>query len=74
MRQKRMAIFPLCRSPILLYLTAVTPTSLRKHRLVQLCNEDYRWWWRSMLSSGSCAFYVFLYAIWYFFAELDING
>ena len=40
----------------------------------QLCNEDYRWWWRSMLSSGSCAGYIFLYAIWYFFTELDIEG
>jgi len=40
----------------------------------QLCNEDYRWWWRSMLSSGSCAGYIFLYSVWYFFMELDING
>jgi transmembrane 9 superfamily protein 2/4 len=21
----------------------------------QLCNEDYRWWWRSFLTSGACA-------------------
>lgn len=40
----------------------------------QLCLEDYRWWWRSLLSSGSCALYIFLYAIWYFIAELDITG
>lgn len=40
----------------------------------QLCNEDYRWWWRSLLSSGSCAGYIFLYSIWYFMTELDING
>lgn len=32
----------------------------------QLCGEDYRWWWRSMFTSGSSAFYVFLYSLhWY---------
>merc|ERR1711965_852078 len=24
----------------------------------QLCSEDYHWWWRSFLTSGSTAFYV----------------
>ena len=28
-----------------------------------LCSEDYRWWWRSFLTSGSCALYVFVYSI-----------
>lgn len=32
----------------------------------QLCAEDYRWWWRSFLTSGSTAIYVFLYSIAYF--------
>lgn len=40
----------------------------------QLCNEDYRWWWRSMISSGSCAGYIMLYAVWYYFTELDMAG
>lgn len=31
----------------------------------QLCNEDWQWWWRSFLCSGSCALYIFLYSIWY---------
>ena len=31
----------------------------------QLCNEDYRWWWRSFLTSGACAGYMVLYAVWY---------
>jgi len=32
----------------------------------QLCGEDYRWWWRSMFTSGSSALYVFLYSLhWY---------
>lgn len=32
----------------------------------QLCSEDYRWWWRSFLTSGSTALYVFLYSVAYF--------
>lgn len=32
----------------------------------QLCSEDYRWWWRSVLTSGSTALYVFLYSVMYF--------
>eukprot|EP01038_Epipyxis_sp_PR26KG_P016091 gene16091-21859_t len=40
----------------------------------QLCNEDYRWWWRSFLASGSCAFYTLLYAVWYNLTELEMNS
>lgn len=32
----------------------------------QLCAEDYNWWWRSFLASGSTALYVFLYSAFYF--------
>jgi transmembrane 9 superfamily protein 2/4 len=32
----------------------------------QLCSEDYHWWWRSFLSSGSTALYVFLYSVLYY--------
>ena len=32
----------------------------------QLCSEDYNWWWRSFLTSGSSAIYLFAYAIVYF--------
>ena len=38
----------------------------------QLCAEDYRWWWRSFMNSGSTALFVFLYAIFYF-AKLEGN-
>ena len=40
----------------------------------QLCNEDYRWWWRSFLTSGACAGYMLLYALWYNLTELDMNA
>jgi len=38
----------------------------------QLCGEDYHWWWRSYLTSGSSAIYLFLYSILYFFTKLEI--
>lgn len=28
--------------------------------------QDYRWWWRNFLVSGGSAFYVLVYAIFYF--------
>jgi transmembrane 9 superfamily protein 2/4 len=40
----------------------------------QLCSEDYRWWWRSFLTGGSCAFYMMLYAVWYNLTELELSG
>lgn len=40
----------------------------------QLCNEDYRWWWRSFLSAGSSGGYLFLYSLWYFISKLNIEG
>ncbi|KAH7963694.1 hypothetical protein HPB52_022422 [Rhipicephalus sanguineus] len=38
-----------------------------------LCTEDYHWWWRSFLTSGSSALYLFLYCIHYFM-RLSITG
>lgn len=40
---------------------------------LQLCSEDYNWWWRSFFISGSCSLYVLLYATFYFFFKLDMN-
>lgn len=33
----------------------------------QLCSEDYRWWWKSFLTSGSTGLYVLIYACVYFY-------
>jgi transmembrane 9 superfamily protein 2/4 len=40
---------------------------------LQLCSEDYHWWWRSFLVSGGCAVYVFVYAIFYYVTKLEIE-
>ncbi|KAA0709374.1 Transmembrane 9 superfamily member 2 [Triplophysa tibetana] len=39
-----------------------------------LCSEDYHWWWRSFLTSGFTAVYLFIYAVHYFFSKLQIVG
>lgn len=39
----------------------------------QLCGEDYRWWWRSLAVSGGSAIYIFGYAVFYFFTNLEIT-
>jgi transmembrane 9 superfamily protein 2/4 len=36
----------------------------------QLCAEDYHWWWRSFFAGGSLGIYVYLYSIYYFFANV----
>lgn len=40
----------------------------------QLCSEDYHWWWRAYLTSGASSFYMFIYAIFYFFTKLEITS
>jgi transmembrane 9 superfamily protein 2/4 len=39
----------------------------------QLCAEDYRWWWRSFLTSGAAAFYMFAYGIVYYHTTLVVT-
>jgi len=39
-----------------------------------LCAEDYRWWWRSFLTSASTGLYFFGYTIHYFITKLSIKG
>uniref|UniRef100_A0A915I5Y9 Transmembrane 9 superfamily member n=1 Tax=Romanomermis culicivorax TaxID=13658 RepID=A0A915I5Y9_ROMCU len=36
--------------------------------------QDYHWWWRSFLTSGFTAVYLFLYCMHYFTAKLAISG
>eukprot|EP01133_Synstelium_polycarpum_P002611 gene2611-2999_t len=39
---------------------------------LQFCVEDYHWWWRSFLTSGSNGLFMFLYSI-FFFRKLGIT-
>ncbi|KAI9848258.1 MAG: hypothetical protein M1837_000522 [Sclerophora amabilis] len=41
---------------------------------MQLCSENYQWWWQSFFVGGSSAFWVFVYCAWYYFTKLHIQG
>jgi len=36
---------------------------------LHLCAEDYRWWWRSMMTGGATAVYMFFYAAFHYFSR-----
>eukprot|EP01112_Ceratiomyxa_fruticulosa_P017393 TRINITY_DN5408_c0_g2_i1.p1 TRINITY_DN5408_c0_g2~~TRINITY_DN5408_c0_g2_i1.p1 ORF type:complete len:627 (+),score=97.83 TRINITY_DN5408_c0_g2_i1:181-2061(+) len=40
----------------------------------QLCSEDYHWWWRSFLVTGSSGVYMFLYSILFFVSKTEASG
>jgi len=39
----------------------------------QLCGENYHWWWRSFITAGATALYVYLYSFVYF-QQLEVNS
>ncbi|KAK5633211.1 hypothetical protein RRF57_008925 [Xylaria bambusicola] len=41
---------------------------------VQLCSENYHWWWQSFAVGSGSAVWVFLYSVWYYFFKLHITG
>mmetsp|Transcript_6523 Transcript_6523/g.8268 ORF Transcript_6523/g.8268 Transcript_6523/m.8268 type:complete len:780 (+) Transcript_6523:228-2567(+) len=41
---------------------------------IQLCNEDYKWWWKSFFNCASIGLYLFLYSLWYLVTKLDLVG
>ncbi|KAK7206046.1 putative multispanning membrane protein [Myxozyma melibiosi] len=41
---------------------------------VQLCAEDYNWWWRSFFVGSGAGVWIFLYSVWYYFARLTVSG
>ncbi|KAF2182587.1 putative multispanning membrane protein [Zopfia rhizophila CBS 207.26] len=41
---------------------------------VQLCSENYHWWWQSFIVGGSSSIWIFGYLVWYYFTKLHITG
>lgn len=41
---------------------------------IQLCSENYNWWWQSFFVGGGSSVWVFLYSVWYYFVRLHITG
>ncbi|KAK9462245.1 uncharacterized protein V1516DRAFT_674118 [Lipomyces oligophaga] len=57
---------------LILILTCATVTILMTYFL--LCSENYNWQWRSFLTAGSCAMYVFVHALLYWVSKLELSG
>jgi len=57
---------------VILVITCAEVTILMCY--FHLCSEDYRWWWRSFLTAGCSALYVFLYSLLYYFTRLEIDN
>lgn len=57
---------------LILVITCLETTILLCY--FHLCAEDYRWWWRSFLTSGFTAVYFFLYSVHYYTTKLEIQG
>lgn len=56
---------------ILLSVTASISIALT---YFQLAAEDYRWWWRSLISAGSTGLFVFVYALFYYHKRSNMSG
>uniref|UniRef100_A0AAQ5X437 Transmembrane 9 superfamily member n=1 Tax=Amphiprion ocellaris TaxID=80972 RepID=A0AAQ5X437_AMPOC len=39
-----------------------------------LSGEDYRWWWRSVLSTGSTGLFIFVYSVFYYRNRSSMSG
>ncbi|XP_069368884.1 transmembrane 9 superfamily member 1 [Paralichthys olivaceus] len=39
-----------------------------------LSGEDYRWWWRSVLSTGSTGLFIFVYSVFYYHNRSSMSG
>ena len=59
---------------VFLILLIVTVCVTIVSTYVLLNAEDYRWHWSALLSGGSTALYVYLYAIYYFFTKTHMSG
>jgi len=41
---------------------------------LQLCVEDYRWWWSSFWNCATAGVYLFLYSLWFLSSRMDMVG
>ncbi|KAF2494110.1 endomembrane protein 70 [Lophium mytilinum] len=56
----------------ILIITVIEVTIVATY--VQLCSENYHWWWQSFLVGGSSSIWIFGYLTWYYFTKLHISG
>lgn len=57
---------------IIMVLTCSTVTILMTY--MQLCSENYHWWWRSFCIGGSPSFYVFVNFLLFCFSRIRLSS
>lgn len=60
----------ICSLLLLITIAEVTIVSV----YIQLCNENYHWWWQSFLVGGGSSLWIFAYCVWYYIFKLHIQG
>lgn len=67
--------FQLCAEVLYKYPIVVRIVHRRAHSAFgYTCEQDYHWWWRAFLTSGSSALYLFIYCVHYFFSKMTVSG
>jgi transmembrane 9 superfamily protein 2/4 len=56
----------------LMVITCAASTILMIYFL--LCAENYHWRWRAFFTAGSCAGYIFLYAMFNWLSKMSLGG
>lgn len=41
---------------------------------IQLCAENYHWWWQSVFAGAGSAVWIYSYCIWFYWTKLHIQG
>ena len=59
----------LCEHCIHIFLVRFLSEKFYRKNILRLNSEDYRWRWTSFFAGASVSFYVYLYAIYYFFLK-----
>lgn len=66
-------LFPLLALAFILLLI-VTSFIVVSLTYLQLATEDYRWWWSSFAYGGSAGFFIYCYAIFFFWYRSQMSG
>jgi hypothetical protein len=65
--------FPIL-SLVFVILIMVTASITIAMTYLQISQEDYNWWWRSILCGGSTSLFIFIYSFFFFYYESNMHG
>ncbi|TLD38462.1 multispanning membrane protein [Venturia nashicola] len=56
----------------ILIITVIEVTVVATY--IQLCSENYHWWWHSFFVGGASSVWIFAYCVWYYVFKLHVTG